>query len=546
MGGGKYETQMCVIIIEDIFGKIVAKVMETILKESCQLATLMLKLKGQMTTVLIKKALTTLINFGFVTFNLDNNHRATYVADADQIQYVISAPRACLIAKTLYGPTAESICIELISQGRLTVSEPIRRLKQLMISLQLHISSFVVAPVESEIHGCPQFVANFDPFAMPTAIMEKNETNSSELSTSDSNSRKRKADSSPSDADAGQYWRLNWVRFNGYLRDELIIDYLIGGESTATMTHLNVKREEGEEVPQVDRTQYITQNVAHLMFKINETRANPLSLENITASVTDLQRLVRENSLDLAKPDIELACQILVDESDGIVRKLGDSNGGLYTVDIRHAIRQICRHHCESLIREQFEGRAIRVMRLLESRHYLDEEQVEKLSMMSGKEAREMLYALVEEGYVFNKPVGRSTDFQPARTFYLYYVDLSRTVRGLVEYNCKLVRNLILRQRHERAENKALLDKDANVQPIIENIRQSDASEEEKELSIKEVEEMYLPGPDRAHSSLPKISSYSPRSSRSIDSGSSCFQDTNELLLMIMCRNVINLELEKP
>ncbi|EGT32800.1 hypothetical protein CAEBREN_14755 [Caenorhabditis brenneri] len=510
MGGGKYETQMCVIIIEDIFGKIVAKVMETILKESCQLATLMLKLKGQMTTVLIKKALTTLINFGFVTFNLDNNHRATYVADADQIQYVISAPRACLIAKTLYGPTAESICIELISQGRLTVSETIRRIKAADESAvwsdiknafgELAASHFLirVPPVESEIYGCPQFVANFDPFAMPNAIMEKNETNSSELSTSDSNSRKRKADSSPEDADAGQYWRLNWVRFNGYLRDELIIDYLIGGESTATMTHLNVKREEGEEVPQVDRTQYITQNVAHLMFKINETRANPLSLENITASVTDLQRLVRENSLDLAKPDIELACQILVDESDGIVRKLGDSNGGLYTVDIRHAIRQICRHHCESLIREQFEGRAIRVMRLLESRHYLDEEQVEKLSMMSGKEAREMLYALVEEGYVFNKPVGRSTDFQPARTFYLYYVDLPRTVRGLVEYNCKLVRNLILRQRHERAENKALLDKDANVQPIIENIRQSDASEEEKELSIKEVEEMYLPGPDRA------------------------------------------------
>lgn len=44
-------------------------------------------------------------------------------------------------------------------------------------------------------------------------------------------------------------------------------------------------------------------------------------------------------------------------------------------------------------------------MRLLENRHYLDEEQVEKLSMMSGKEAREMLYALVEEGYVFNKVI---------------------------------------------------------------------------------------------------------------------------------------------
>uniref|UniRef100_A0A1I7UXQ9 DNA-directed RNA polymerase III subunit RPC3 n=1 Tax=Caenorhabditis tropicalis TaxID=1561998 RepID=A0A1I7UXQ9_9PELO len=509
MGGGKYETQMCVIIIEDIFGKIVAKVMETILKESCQLATLVYKLKGQMSSSLIKKSLSTLINFGFITFSLDTNHRVTYVADSDQIQCIISAPRACLIAKTLYGPSAESICIELISQGRLTVSETIRRIQAVdetavLSDIRHSFEELVgahflirVPSVESEAYGCPQFNNGSDPFEMPNAIMSKHE-NGRDASTSDGNSRKRKANSSPDDADAGQYWRMNWVRFNGYLRDELIIDYLIGGGSTATMTQLNVKKEAEDMEPQGDRTQYITQNVAHLMFKINETRGKPLSLDSITASITDLQRLVREYSLDLSKPDIELACQILVDESDGIVRKLGESNGGLYTVDIRHAIRQICRHHCESLIREQFEGRAIRVMRLLEGRHYLDEEQVEKLSMMSGKEAREMLYALVEEGYVFNKPVGRSNDFQPARTFYLYYVDLPRTIRGLVEYNCKLVRNLIIRQRHERTENKTLLDKDANVQPIIENIRQSELDDESKAAQIAEVEEMYLPGPDRA------------------------------------------------
>ncbi|CAP31536.2 Protein CBG12577 [Caenorhabditis briggsae] len=516
MGGGKYETQMCVIMVEDIFGKIVAKVLETVLKESCHLPTLLLKLKGQMSSVLnrnfkVRKALSTLINFGFVSFSLDTNNRTTYVADADQIQYVISAPRACLIAKTLHGPAAESICVELISQGRLTVSETIRRIRSTDESVEfsdikhsfeeLARAQFLirVPAVESNLYGCPQLTVNFNQFEMPKNIMEKKEPQTRGSSFNDASSRKRKADASPEDMDAGQYWRINWARFNGYLRDELIIDYLIGGGSTATMTHLNVRKNSEEDVPQQDRTQYITQNVAHLMFKSNELRANPLSMDSITVSITDLQKLVRENELDLSKPDIELACQILVDESDGIVRKVGDSNGGLYTVDIRHGIRQICRHHCESLIREQFEGRAIRVMRLLESRHYLDEEQVEKLSMMSGKEAREMLYALVEEGYVFNKPVGRSNDFQPARTFYLYYVDLPRTIRGLVEYTCKLVRNLILRQRHERTENKALLDKDANVQPIIENIRASDQLDEASKLAqIAEVEEMYLPGPDRA------------------------------------------------
>ncbi|CAI2317571.1 unnamed protein product [Caenorhabditis sp. 36 PRJEB53466] len=496
MGGGKYETQMCVVIIEDIFGKIVGKVVETVLKESCQLPTIILKLKGHVSTTLIKKSLSTLINFGFVTFHLDTNNRATYVADQQHIQHVISAPRACLIAKTLYGPSAEAICVELFSQGRLSLSDTIRRVQASDESAllsdvrnsfeQLAGSQFVIrcAAVEGESHGCPQFVAKYDPFTLPTQIMGK------EVKKEPEASRKRKQ-SAPADADAGQYWRLNWLRFSAYLRDELIIDYLIGGGTGVR------KEENGEEG--ADRTQYITQNVASLMFKINETRAKPLSMDSITASLTDLQRLVKDNQLNLSKPDIELACQILVDESDGIVRKVGESNGGLFTVDIQRAMRQICRHHCESLIREQFEVRAIRVMRLLESRYFLDEEQVEKMSMMSGKEAREMLYALVEEGYVFTKPVGRSNDFQPARTFYLYYVDLPRTVRGLVEYTCKLIRNLILRQRHERTENRALLEKDATMHMIIDNIRtQAELDEATKKQQTQEVEEMYMPAADKA------------------------------------------------
>lgn len=44
-----------------------------------------------------------------------------------------------------------------------------------------------------------------------------------------------------------------------------------------------------------------------------------------------------------------------------------------------------------------------------------------------------------------------------------------------------------------------MLDKDANVQPIIENIRSSEQLDEASKLAqIAEVEEMYLPGPDRA------------------------------------------------
>ncbi|CAB3407283.1 unnamed protein product [Caenorhabditis bovis] len=493
MGGGKYETQLCLAIIDDLFGKIVARVAETLMKESSHFMVLAFKLKGRISPTLIRKSLATLINFGFVKFALDGN-RTLYTVDTEQILHVITAPRACLIAKTLFGTIAEAICEELFAAGKATCSTIIRKVlareetanvDEIRAEFaKLAGSQFIIrlAPIAADVHGCPQFENLYDQFAVPDNVLGKT---SIEAAVEAGKRKRKEEDEGSLDGDHGLYWRINWNRVDAYLRDEMILEYLVGNATTTE-----------------DRIHQMTCNVAKLMLKCDEVRSSalkPPTLRDIAAQVYDILRIAKETGVELTKPDVEIALQILCDESDGVVRKVGESAGGLYIIDVKRAITMICRGHCESLIREQFEGRAIRIMRLLETRHFLDEEQVEKQSMMSAKEAREMLYALVEEGYVFTKAVGRSNDFQPARTFYLYHVDLHRTVRGLVEYTCKLIRNLILRNAFERKENRHLLEKDATVGPIVDGIRANEELDEaSKQAQIAEVQEMYLPGPDRA------------------------------------------------
>ncbi|KAK6042317.1 hypothetical protein COOONC_20175, partial [Cooperia oncophora] len=116
-----------------------------------------------------------------------------------------------------------------------------------------------------------------------------------------------------------------------------------------------------------------------------------------------MMRCVKENELGIERPDLEKSLRILVDDSHGVVRKSGDSGGGLYIIDFERATQQICQYHIESLIREQLETRAVRIFRLLQQKGHLEEDQIEKLTMMSGKETRELLYAMLEEGYIQTK-----------------------------------------------------------------------------------------------------------------------------------------------
>ncbi|ETN81843.1 hypothetical protein NECAME_00193 [Necator americanus] len=235
-------------------------------------------------------------------------------------------------------------------------------------------------------------------------------------------------------------------------------------------------------------------------------------------------RCVKENELELERADIEKALRTLVDESRGVVRKSGDSGGGLFVIgcfvlpDFERAIEQICQFHIESMIREQLESRAVRIFRLLQRRGHLEEDQIEKLTMMNSKETRELLYAMLEEGYISTKasffltdsdvsvtlkkyqlqPIGRTNDFAPSRTFVLYYVDLPQMVRGLVEYTCKMLRNIILRRSFEVKEHRQLTDRQVKMESIMETINADEGLDEEtKKQQIVEVEEMYLSSADR-------------------------------------------------
>ena len=205
--------------------------------------------------------------------------------------------------------------------------------------------------VDHTHHGCPHFqttsevlyvlpekiATNFSSsgsFRLPLILLPK-------YSDEDVNSRKRKhADSDP---DSEILWRVNFQRFDRYFRDEIIQEMVVPQNWT------------GDE-----KTSKTCRQTLLALFKANETRSgnmvatssNPISvryrpdlLRGNLLQVYDIAKCSKDHNLGVEKTDIDWALRVLVEDARGVIRKAGDSGGGLYVIGRLHLndLLTICR-----------------------------------------------------------------------------------------------------------------------------------------------------------------------------------------------------------
>ncbi|VDN04446.1 unnamed protein product [Thelazia callipaeda] len=479
-----FNVEACVQILEDYFGPIVASVGNILLCGAMTLPVLLQRLKPKFTISEIKRAVIILEQHGIVQFVQDDRQNIVYSAQTNEILRLLRSARCSFVAKTLYGEIAEMICEEIASHGRLTCSSCIRRVASKLekdyneiklVFARLAETQFVIRcpKVESEFLGCPIFEKPVDPFMMPEAILNagKHAIKSNTIS-----GKRKKLDADEDDPDRDILWKVNYVRFERYLRDEMVIK----AYSSSDAVHQNCIK------------------TLKVLLKIAEMKADSAAPSSFPASVHDVVKAARVHYNNLTKQEIDVALKLLC-ESDGIVRKVGESSGGLFVVDFEKAINIHCQRHIESAIRETFDAPAVRIFRLLMQKGFLEEDHVEKLAMMSSKEAHNRCYQLWEKGFILMKHLAKTNDFAPTRTIYLYYVDMSVVAHNLYLFTCKVLRNVIIRRRHETKKHKVLIEKNLKMEAIISTIETDGSLNEElKKEQVEEVEEIYMTPGDSA------------------------------------------------
>ncbi|OAX40521.1 hypothetical protein K503DRAFT_781359 [Rhizopogon vinicolor AM-OR11-026] len=258
------------------------------------------------------------------------------------------------------------------------------------------------------------------------------------------------------------YFRVNFDRFNTYIRNKLI--ETAAGErfnrSAALVMRATLKSTEAKQ-----KNPTSTAAVAML---ISDD-------ENLSGLVTSTKK---SSSASLVKDYLGLMSAIDNPTPAGRASSFINLSNNKVYVEFGIIGSRLQRHVLEAVARERHGDDGVRIVRLLLDIGKMDEKQIAKVAMMPNNVVRPLLAALSSDFLISTQEVPRSADRNPTRTFYLWHVDLHKAYSTLLGHLYKTIYNIGMRRQAEQEE--------PIVKAVLEKRERTDVAQDESLLSRME------------------------------------------------------------
>ncbi|GJE86976.1 RNA polymerase III subunit RPC82-domain-containing protein [Phanerochaete sordida] len=285
-------------------------------------------------------------------------------------------------------------------------------------------------------------------------------------------SNKRKtADEDVVDEDV--YFRINCERFNIHIRNKIVEDAVREryNDSAALVMRATLKSTEAKQL------------------KLADVRSDPTSLGNIAIQLPEDEDL--SLGLAVSKKPSQMAllkdyCGILAAADNptpaGKAASFLSLNGSKVQVEFEIISNRLRRRIIEAIARERHGDDGVRIISLLLSTGKMDEKQISKVGMMAPKDVRPLLSAMAADSLISLQDVPKSADRNPARTFFLWYVDLQKASTVLVGNLYKMLYNIVTRRQSEQEEPL--------LKAVLEKRQRSDVMQDEERLLTRNEREL--------------------------------------------------------
>lgn len=233
-------------------------------------------------------------------------------------------------------------------------------------------------------------------------------------------------------------WRVNTEEFNRQFRHELIGNAMADmyGEKAGVLVKIMLKLSSEEETHVKDETTVL------------------LTAEDIAKACSKQTEVQPHLSYSEALDTLEFLSM----ERPGFLSRFSTNTEVLsYTLSLGKIIHHLKVKHVEGVVVQKFGDRGCRIFRLLLAKRMLEQKQVADAAMLPIRDAREELYKLMKEELVSVQEVPKTSDRAPARTFYLFYVDLPAVLRNITAEMYRSLSNIRARLEHELRQEEEVL-----------------------------------------------------------------------------------------
>ncbi|WAR00666.1 RPC3-like protein [Mya arenaria] len=464
----------CKCILHDHFGELAETVGYYLSRKSaCHLRDIINGTKVPVDRV--KKVLSILIQQNLVEFEKNKRGQTEYMLNHDRVMWRNRIPRYIHCGKSLYGDAAELVIEDIVQNGQVTMIDTVENVTdKLNEALENADVSVVYEKFKclAQTHFLQQCVNPLDP-PLKNEMDERDVTSLYTVPPLTSGSKKRKHSVGDSDQPQAKriktepgtqastdevYWRINYSRFHQYFRDQMLIKAMSS----------KIDKRAGD--------------ILQTMLRLSEVKSEELALTTSPLAFNEIFHALPKE-LNISRHTCEQYLNIMADDSMSFVMKVGESGGGMYIVNMMKALETLCQAHIESVVQERFGSKSLRIFRVLLLKKHLEQKQIEELVMIPAKEAKELLYNMFAQNY----EVSKTADHAPARTFYLFSVNLEQLARMLLQHALKAHYNAMVKREMETRENRRLMEKQERVDAIIASLEANKAEDVQKEEILQTI-----------------------------------------------------------
>lgn len=219
--------------------------------------------------------------------------------------------------------------------------------------------------------------------------------------------------------------------------------------------------------------------VAKSFLSISSSKSTTLQTTTDPAFRSDIYDVARKETESAMQEDEFSGClSMLVESSDGIVSCYDeDLGGGKYCFEVLKSLERMVESLVSTVVEQKFGSKFSRVFRIILTQKLFPQKRIEEAAMLPPKDCRDVIFTLAKDGFVKTNYYSKFPDYLPAKTHYVYRVDLESVVRMLIATCHKAVLNTI--QRRHSEQNQQLIDKKRHINQIIEDLRQQEGTEQQ-------------------------------------------------------------------
>ncbi|KAM3966054.1 RNA polymerase III subunit C [Aphomia sociella] len=451
------------------FGEIVQQVGKDLFAYGSKPISMIVKTTG-LPRAQVVESLRTLLKFHLATFEPSANEvSADYKLNHDNVLLLIRYPRYLLQMKSKYGSEAELLIEELLQQASctatvllVTIANKYKDDKDKNITMVKLKDTFISLATAGYIQQAPVVEAK-EGCEVPTLVPVASIVPKLEIRT-----LLQAMTMDLSEITDNVYWEVNYDRFHLDFRDDIMIKAITR----------RIDENAGE----------LLQHLLRLMYLSSAAWAPESNPTPVMELRECCQRVAAERPLLIQHFDQYV--KVLEECEAGFVRRAGEAGGGQLSLRPRHAAVTLLRAALEHCVTERLGSKAARIFRLIYSKKYIEEDDIQKYAMLPDKECKELTYKLLEEHFISVQPMRKAASAGGlAKAVYLYHINLHEVAHTAQEMCYRALHNAARRSSYERARHARLLDKQRRVRTIVHGMRLRGEPQE----NIDDVEETLTP-----------------------------------------------------